>query len=95
MRETPFNRVIPKALVLLGAASVAVTGCRTQDPGGTLERNKRLVRQMNAEVWNQADLDAIDQFYTPGFVLHCLPDGSETRGTEGVAMSTWRGADDF
>jgi steroid delta-isomerase-like uncharacterized protein len=39
---------------------------------------------MNAEVWNETDLDAVDGFFSPDFVLHFLPDGSETRGIEGL-----------
>jgi len=62
----------------------AITGCGTTNPGSTLERNRQLVRQMNAEVWNQANLAAIDDFFTPDFVLHFLPDGSDTRGIEGL-----------
>jgi len=61
-------------------ASIATTGCSTTRRDRALERNKQLVRQMNAEVWNKANLDAIDAFYLPDFVLHFLPDGSETRG---------------
>lgn len=49
-----------------------------------LEHNKQLVLRMNAEVWNQANLEAIDELYAPDFVLHFLPDGSETRGTDGL-----------
>lgn len=78
------SQVIPTALALLVVAPVAVTGCGTTNSDRTLERNKQLVRQMNAEVWNEADVDAIDRFYTPGFVLHFLPDGSETRGIRGL-----------
>jgi steroid delta-isomerase-like uncharacterized protein len=78
------SRVIPWALTLLGMSSVAVAGCGTAKPDSTLEHNKELVRRMNAEVWNNANVDAIDRFFTPDFVLHFLPDGSETRGTEGL-----------
>jgi len=74
--------VIP--LAWLAVTSVAITGCGTTNPDRTLERNRQLVRQMNAEVWNKADVDAIDRFFTPDFVLHFLPDGSDTRGLEGL-----------
>ena len=77
-------RVIPLALALLAVTSAAVTGCGTTNPDSTLARNRQLVRQMNAEVWNKANLDAIDGFFTPDFVLHFLPDGSDTRGIEGL-----------
>jgi hypothetical protein len=68
--RTP-SRVIPWALTLLGMTSVTIAGCGTAKPDSTLERNKELVRQMNAEVWNKANVDAIDGFFTPDFVLHC------------------------
>ena len=78
------HRVIPLTLALLAVTSIAVTGCGTTNPGSTLERNRQLVRQMNAEVWNKGDLDAIAGLFTPDFVLHFLPDGSDTRGIEGL-----------
>lgn len=78
------HRIIPLPLALLAVTSLAITGCGTTNPDGTLERNKQLVRQMNLEVWNKGDLDAIDDIFTPDFVLHFLPDGSETRGIEGL-----------
>lgn len=81
--RTP-SRGIPWALTLLGVTSVAIAGCGAGKPDSTLERNKELVRQVNAEVWNKANVDAIDGFFTPDFVLHFFPDGSETRGTEGL-----------
>ena len=82
-RRTP-SRVIRRALALLGMTSLAIAGCGSGKPDSTVERNKELVRQMNAEVWNRAKVDAIDGFFTPDFVLHFLPDGSETRGTDGL-----------
>lgn len=84
MSVSTSNRVIRSALVLLGVTSAAIPGCGTTSPGSTLESNKQLVRQMNAEVWNNANLKAIDGLFSPDFVLHFLPDGSETRGLEGL-----------
>lgn len=78
------SRVVPSALALLCVTSAAITGCSTTDPSSSVEGNKQLVRQMNAEVWNKANLNAIDSFFTPDFVLHFLPDGSDTRGLEGL-----------
>ena len=78
------NRIISVALPLIVVASAAITGCDTTDSDRALERNKELVRYMNAEVWNKANVDAIDGLFTPDFVLHFLPDGSETRGIPGM-----------
>lgn len=75
---------ISLALALLSVTSAAVTGCGTTNLDGTLARNRQLVRQMNADVWNKANLDAIDGLFTPEFVLHFLPDGSDTSGLEGL-----------
>lgn len=77
-------RVTSVALALLAVTLQAITGCGTTSSGSTLERNRQLVREMNAEVWNKASLDAIDDFFAPDFVLHFLPDGSDTRGIEGL-----------
>jgi len=84
MSNRTSNRVIALALALLAVTSAAMTGCGTTNPDSTLERNRQLVRRMNAEVWNKANLDAIDAFFAPDFVLHFLPDGSETRGIQGL-----------
>jgi steroid delta-isomerase-like uncharacterized protein len=84
MSDGTSNQVLPRAIALLAVASLAISGCVTTSPDSRLERNKQLVRQMNAEVWNKANVDAIDGYYGPGFVLHFLPDGSEVRGIEGL-----------
>jgi steroid delta-isomerase-like uncharacterized protein len=84
MRAGISYRVIPLALVFLIATSAAITGCGTTNLDSTLERNKQLVRQMNAEVWNNANLDAIEGLFTPDFVLHFLPDGSDTSGLKNL-----------
>ncbi len=72
------------AVASLCAAAIVVTGCGTTTARSLAERNERLVRRMNAEVWNENRLDAIDELYTPDFVLHFLPDGSDTRGTDSL-----------
>lgn len=77
-------RIVLWAPALLAVTWAAVTGCGRTSLDRTLEGNKQLVRQMNAEVWNKANLDAIDGLYTADFVLHFLPDGSDTRGLEGL-----------
>ena len=38
----------------------------------SIEENKRLVRNFFEEVWNNRNLDYIDEVYTPDFVLHAL-----------------------
>lgn len=67
-------------LALLFAASLVITGCSTTPRKSVLERNKRLVRHMNDEVWNKGNLDIVDELYSPDFVRHFLPDGSELKG---------------
>ena len=59
---------------------LAVTGCNTSTQEDVLERNKRLVVNMNKEVWNNGNLEIIDEIYSPDFVWHFLPTGSETTG---------------
>ena len=87
------------ALALIFAASIVITGCSTTARESVLERNKRLVRQMNDEVWNKGNLDRMDEFFSPDFVRHFLPDGSELRGVDSLrehvrkhreAFSDWR-----
>jgi steroid delta-isomerase-like uncharacterized protein len=49
-----------------------------------LERNKELIRRMNEEVWNKGNIEIIDELYSPNFVWHFLPTGSETIGLDSL-----------
>ena len=39
---------------------------------------------MNREIWNKGNLEIIDELYSPGFVWHFLPTGSETIGLDSL-----------
>jgi steroid delta-isomerase-like uncharacterized protein len=78
------SRFVILVLALHLGGLIVLTGCSTTTQEGVLESNKRLVRQMNAEVWNKTNLDIVDKLYTPDFVLHFLPDGSELRGIDSL-----------
>ena len=39
---------------------------------GNIDENKRLVREFFEEVWNNQNLDYLDEIYSPDFVLHAL-----------------------
>ena len=71
-------------LALLFPTSIVILGCNTTTQESVLERNKRLVRDMNDEVFNKGNLEQMDEFYSPDFVRHFLPDGSEVRGIDGL-----------
>ncbi|MGD8395442.1 MAG: ester cyclase [Candidatus Eiseniibacteriota bacterium] len=71
-------------LVLLLVAAFVIAGCGRTRSEVALERNKRLVRKMNAEVWNNNNLSIVDQLYAPDFVLHFLPDGTESIGIDSL-----------
>jgi len=77
-------RFVTLVLAMQLGGSIALTGCGTTTPEDVLESNKRLVRRMNAEVWNKGNLDMVDDLYAPDFVLHFLPDGSEWRGVDSL-----------
>lgn len=47
------------------------------------EENKALVRQHITQIWQEGNLDAIDEFYAPNTVDHSLPPGLPP-GIEGV-----------
>ncbi len=79
-----FNRFVIIFIALYSTVSLIITGCSTSTRESILERNKRLVRKMNSEVWNKGNLDIIDELYTPGFVLHFLPDSSELSGIDSL-----------
>ena len=80
-----YSKFLALVLALLGlGGSIILTGCSTSIPKDDLESNKQLIRQMNAEVWNKTNLKMVDKLYSPGFVLHFLPDGSEMRGIDSL-----------
>jgi len=82
--KTNFHRLLILILPLCLCGSILLTNCNNGTPEGTLERNKQLVREMNAEVWNKTNIDILDRLFTPDFVMHFLPDGSELRGIDSL-----------
>jgi steroid delta-isomerase-like uncharacterized protein len=48
------------------------------------EENKSLVRRSFEEVFNQGNLDAIEEIFAPDYVLHDPTSPEEIRGTEGM-----------
>ena len=51
-----------------------------------VEQNKKLVLTMNHKVWNEGNLKVIEELFSPGFILHFLPDGSEFKGLEALRL---------
>ncbi len=49
-----------------------------------MDRNKELVRLGNKEIWNEGNLELIDEFYSEDFVQHFLPDSSEAKGLDNL-----------
>ena len=84
MTKVNCARFLTLVLALYISSSMVLTGCNKKTPEGVLESNKQLVRQMNAEVWNKTNLDMLDKLFTPGFVLHFIPDGSELIGIDSL-----------
>jgi steroid delta-isomerase-like uncharacterized protein len=48
------------------------------------EENKALVRRSFEEVFNQGNLDAVEELFAPDYVLHDPTSPEEIRGTEGM-----------
>jgi steroid delta-isomerase-like uncharacterized protein len=48
------------------------------------EENKALVRRSFEEVFNQGNLDAVEEIFAPDYVLHDPTSPEEIRGTEGM-----------
>ena len=72
------NRVNILVAVLF-VVSLIMTGCEsTQETN--LERNKALGRRMNEEIWNEGNLEMLNEIFSVDFVQHFLPDGSEMQG---------------
>ncbi len=64
--------------------SLVITSCNTSTRESVLERNKRLVLNMDDELWNKGNLDRMNEFISPDFVRHFLPGGSELRGIDSL-----------
>jgi len=57
----------------------------TSDPSSTMiERNKELIITMNRELWNIGNLSVINDLFSPDFVQHFLPDGTDLNGTDAL-----------
>ena len=75
---------LPRAIVGILLLGVLLASC-SRDRGKSLEeRNKELVLTMNREVWNEGNLAVMEKLFSPRFVRHFLPDGSEVRGVEAM-----------
>jgi steroid delta-isomerase-like uncharacterized protein len=57
------------------------------------EQNKKLMRRIFDEVWNQGNLETIDEIFSPDFVTHFLPPGTPP-GRDGIRqyISMYRAA---
>lgn len=70
-----------KGLVLMAFLAAA---CAQEQTDSTTERNKELVLAMNRQVWNEGNLAVIDEMFSPGFVQHFLPGGSDFKGIDAL-----------
>ena len=48
------------------------------------DQNKELVMNMNDEVWNKGNVEAIETYFSTEFVQHFLPNSSELKGIEAL-----------
>jgi len=75
-------RRIQTCLGFLFAVLLIFSGCVSTQETTLQARNKELVHRMNEEVWNKGNLEILDELFSPDFVQHFLPIGSETRGLD-------------
>jgi steroid delta-isomerase-like uncharacterized protein len=66
----------------------------TEEIGVSAEENKALVHRSFEEVFNQGNLDAVEEIFAPDYVLHDPTSPEEIRGTEGMRqyVSMYRSA---
>lgn len=95
IRKATSSGLVMMALAFLLLAAALIAGCSTTGRESVLERNKRLVLRMNDEVWNKGNLDRMDEFFSPDFVRHFLPDGSELRGIDSFRKAERRHREAF
>src|SRR5215213_8585649 len=56
----------------------------TEEMSVSAEENKALVRRSFEEVFNQGNLDAVEELFAPDYVLHDPTSPEEIRGTESM-----------
>jgi len=78
--QMKINRVITGFFLM----AMLFGACSPDRSNSVAEQNKQIVLSMNRELWNEGNLDAIDELFSAGFVLHFLPDSSEVQGTEAL-----------
>ena len=71
------NRLRTIGLILI---TVFWAACSADQTNSLIEKNKELVLTMNREVWNEGNLAVIEDLFSPDFVQHFLPDGSDLEG---------------
>ncbi len=80
-------RRIQTCLGFLIVVLLITSGCVSNQETTLQERNKELVHRMNEEVWNKGNLEILDELFSPDFVQHFLPVGSETKGLDQLRVS--------
>ena len=71
-------------IIVLILITIFFTACFPDQKNAMIERNKELVLTMNHEVWNEGNLAVIEELFSPDFVQHFLPDGSEFKGIDNL-----------
>lgn len=57
----------------------------TPDQNNTAKvQNKKLVLQMNRELWNNGNLSVIEKLFSTDFIYHFLPDSTEFKGIDSL-----------
>ena len=62
--------------------AIFFVACNANQNKNINEQNKKLILEMNQELWNKGNLALIEKYYSPDFLFHFLPDGSEYRGID-------------
>ena len=68
-------------VVLLAAALMVVVACQPNCTSD-LERNKLIVQRAYEEVWNQGNVDLVDELVMPDYTRHEIGDPEDTGGIE-------------
>lgn len=69
------------AALLLGGRTIA-TAARSQ-PRDSTEANKALARRVMEQVWNQGNMAAVDELFTPTAVIHGRTAAEDIQGADG------------
>jgi len=65
-------------------ATIVVLGCQPQPSGVMSVKEATALANKGLPIWNEGNLDLIQEVYAPGYIRHDVDLGEDTLGTDGL-----------